>query len=1092
MAKIATKAGVLDTALRGLDDRLGVLDRSQDDLATNWERRSNRMSSAFTDDINKMRRQMTTLSAYLSTFDRKKTIRVDADTSRALAKVRGLHALASKNATMGINSRGGMGSRILGGVGVGGLAGGLGAMAEKRSGSILGRGLTTAAHGADALGTSLDRIGVNIGPISTRLSTLPPLVAVLGGPLMGAAAAGVSVLAGSLSALAAGGVGAVSMLGAFTVGIGSIAIPALIAGKRISEANKELVKAKEAVAKAKPGTKSYENAVRRLTAAKKALSKSDQELIKNSSALKKAWDKQIMQGKSGQRVVRMMNEAVLFGAKQMPWVASMFDKFTLSGERLFRMANKEAPRFRNLLTRATDEWPARFEDGAIATGHFAEGLLEVVDAAEPFTKWMSEGLVKNMREFNEWAGSKGGKNSIAGWLKDMQPVLQALGRLGGQTGKSIINLSRRDADDVVYFIDELTTGMRKLPGLIDKWSDRFRDTWPTVRGFFGDLEDFIDYTWRGFQDIEGALDGPLKKMGDLLGIVKDLASEMPEWMGVLLMSGLATKGGRGLLARGFGGGKGPKGTATDPLFVVVENGGVPGVVPGARPGPAPVPGPWWKAPWARTAGWMAAVYGGYKTVEKINEYGQQGAYSPNGGGVEVARQRSADKIAEAFRPMLEMFGDAVAARIKRQYNVALARAAGVTDPKVLEGIASGSVPVTVKPKKNPVRDFMKPFDSAAPVQNGSLGSAFAFAQDDSHWINRMRKAAKAAMDAGRSEVNIGGAKIVLAYNRKIGEIEMRRIDLSGFFADMWAKFREGVGALGGIVESVTGPLNSFWSALTGSGAAPSAPTGASGGTPGDPKPAARKPLASGDSRKGAGVMGRATGAIKGALSAGSGILGAGANLASRAINWLRDKGTAGNRTADGIQTMQSALTERLSSMFSSGGAASASGLLPQAQSLMAMLSSMFGVKLTSGFREGAITESGNMSLHGLGRAIDVGGTAAQMQAVWNYLLGKQGIDEMIYAGQIAENGGAPRPYGGSDKHYDHVHIGIGDSKRGSGIPASGNGKPVAGGGVTVSLAGATIHIHNESDYEAFVERLADDIDRAVNSTGLSAEGMLDA
>jgi hypothetical protein len=153
--------------------------------------------------------------------------------------------------------------------------------------------------------------------------------------------------------------------------------------------------------------------------------------------------------------------------------------------------------------------------------------------------------------------------------------------------------------------------------------------------------------------------------------------------------------------------------------------------------------------------------------------------------------------------------------------------------------------------------------------------------------------------------------------------------------------------------------------------------------------------------------------------------------------------------------------------------------------LSEQLSSMFGVKLTSGFRKGAVTEFGNASLHGLGRAIDLGGTASQMQAVWNYLLGNKGISELIYNGKASYNGGSPVPFAGSDKHTDHVHVGIGD---GRGVVSS----TTSNSGPTVSFAGAVFHINTEKDYEEFIEKLADDLERITGSKpAMGAGGMID-
>lgn len=106
----------------------------------------------------------------------------------------------------------------------------------------------------------------------------------------------------------------------------------------------------------------------------------------------------------------------------------------------------------------------------------------------------------------------------------------------------------------------------------------------------------------------------------------------------------------------------------------------------------------------------------------------------------------------------------------------------------------------------------------------------------------------------------------------------------------------------------------------------------------------------------------------------------------------------------------------------------------------------FGLGLTSGYRPGAITSTGNPSLHGVGQAIDVAGPSGNMAAFAQAVAGRPGIAEVIYTpvGAWYPGVGWTRPTGKiAADHYSHVHVGA----RGDGIATSrgwiGDGKVAA-------------------------------------------------
>lgn len=97
--------------------------------------------------------------------------------------------------------------------------------------------------------------------------------------------------------------------------------------------------------------------------------------------------------------------------------------------------------------------------------------------------------------------------------------------------------------------------------------------------------------------------------------------------------------------------------------------------------------------------------------------------------------------------------------------------------------------------------------------------------------------------------------------------------------------------------------------------------------------------------------------------------------------------------------------------------------------------SRFGLSVSSGFRPGSITSSGNVSLHALNRARDYAGSAASMLAFARFMAGSVGgrLKELIHSplGFAIKNGQRVPPYAVAD-HYDHVHVGL---RRGGLVPA---------------------------------------------------------
>jgi hypothetical protein len=128
---------------------------------------------------------------------------------------------------------------------------------------------------------------------------------------------------------------------------------------------------------------------------------------------------------------------------------------------------------------------------------------------------------------------------------------------------------------------------------------------------------------------------------------------------------------------------------------------------------------------------------------------------------------------------------------------------------------------------------------------------------------------------------------------------------------------------------------------------------------------------------------------------------------------------------------------------SSTGGASTGGLKPMILDDLAN-ARRYGLRLTSGYRPGARTSSGNVSLHSLGQAIDVAGPPGAMAMYAQSEAGRSGIAEVIYSpvGWWHPGSGWGPITDATIKrgHYSHVHVGarsgdglvglIGDGKKG--------------------------------------------------------------
>lgn len=106
---------------------------------------------------------------------------------------------------------------------------------------------------------------------------------------------------------------------------------------------------------------------------------------------------------------------------------------------------------------------------------------------------------------------------------------------------------------------------------------------------------------------------------------------------------------------------------------------------------------------------------------------------------------------------------------------------------------------------------------------------------------------------------------------------------------------------------------------------------------------------------------------------------------------------------------------------------------------VAGIASRFGLGVSSGLRQGAVTSSGNRSYHSTGEALDIAGNPSGMLAFFRYMKNTLGgrLAELIYTpGGAGIRNGSPHTYSGrvAADHFDHVHVAID-----SGAPGVGDG-----------------------------------------------------
>lgn len=140
----------------------------------------------------------------------------------------------------------------------------------------------------------------------------------------------------------------------------------------------------------------------------------------------------------------------------------------------------------------------------------------------------------------------------------------------------------------------------------------------------------------------------------------------------------------------------------------------------------------------------------------------------------------------------------------------------------------------------------------------------------------------------------------------------------------------------------------------------------------------------------------------------------------------------------------------------------ASGLKPMVLDDLALGQSM-GLSLSSGYRPGAVTSTGNKSLHSVGQAIDMVGAPFAMANFAHAEAGRSGVAEVLYSpvgGWYPGVGWTKLSGKLRQDHFSHVHVGVrsGDGRVGVGdgviaAPHGGSARPRVDAPAPSPLAG---------------------------------------
>lgn len=129
-------------------------------------------------------------------------------------------------------------------------------------------------------------------------------------------------------------------------------------------------------------------------------------------------------------------------------------------------------------------------------------------------------------------------------------------------------------------------------------------------------------------------------------------------------------------------------------------------------------------------------------------------------------------------------------------------------------------------------------------------------------------------------------------------------------------------------------------------------------------------------------------------------------------------------------------------MASAGGGGSLGPHVPGAWQAFIPIAERFGLHLTSGYRPGSITSSGNASYHSMNRAGDFADGAASMLTFARFMAQAFGpvLRELIHTplGFSIKDGRVVAPYAAAE-HYDHVHVAY---QQGGVVPGRGDGDKV--------------------------------------------------
>jgi phage-related protein len=480
-----------------------------------------------------------------------------------------------------------------------------------------------AAQGLGGLGGAVKGFATALPMMGTLIITAIPIILQLAGAI-GAVSTSLIGAAGG-GALLGGG-----LLGAFGVGLGSVAVLAKPAITQLTNYQKAVTNLNKAIASGKPGQiKAAQLNVDRLAKANPGVAG----LAQNIAKFKKEWDKATAPGKAS--FLKLANEGIALLVKNTQWLAKEVDKNMAAVERAIRThMGPLVKALKPLIGGLGGVFRANIGGAVGGVVDLLKGLGNILKVIAPTLDKAGGAFQRMAKAFESWTGSAHGRQTV----KNMTDAFKEWARLLGGIARIIG--------------DVIGAGMQTGTGVVKKWADSVT----AVANMLAKPG--------GTKGIESWFKRTMDQAGKLMPVLKTIASSMlqlyqiwkplgavtqavlkavPSWMltvGALgFIGGKAVAGAAGpvkAIGKAFGKFKDKGDRPTDPLFVAVVG---------------------------ETGKTTSGLFGGGKFSERLSKWEEKGGWRGKlaGGLRKVGIGRAAEEAEQLAIPGLEAAAGVTAA-----------------------------------------------------------------------------------------------------------------------------------------------------------------------------------------------------------------------------------------------------------------------------------------------------------------------------------------------------------------------------------------------------------------------------------------------